>query len=82
MKRLSETIQAQKKLDPRDFEKKLGGFGDALKLYDDFDEGPNTVFALFDRLVQRAAAGKPYRASSLEVKIKQDGKETTKLLVA
>lgn len=82
MRALSITVRSGEKLDPREFEKRLADFGAALKKYDDFDEGDNTVFAMFDKLIERSAGGKPYRQSSLEVKITQDGKETTKVLVA
>jgi hypothetical protein len=82
MRALSQAVRAGKRLDPRDFQKKLQDFTDALDKFDSFDEGLNTVFAMFDKLIQRSVAGKPYRASSLEVKITQDGTETTKVLVA
>lgn len=82
MRKLSGLVQSQQKLNPRDFEKALGDFGSALKNYDDFDEGENTVFALLDRLIQRESAGRKNRNSSLELKSKLDGKTVTKMLIA
>jgi hypothetical protein len=80
-RKLSGLVQAQQKLNPRDFEKALSDFGSALKNYDNFDEGTNTVFALFDRLIQRESAGRPFRNSSLEIKSKLEGKTVTKMLI-
>lgn len=82
VRKLSGLVQSQQKLNPRDFEKALSDFGSALKNYDNFDEGTNTVFALFDRLIQRESAGRPYRNSSLELKSSLDGKTVTKMLIA
>ncbi|HEX8456546.1 MAG TPA: hypothetical protein VF656_04420 [Pyrinomonadaceae bacterium] len=81
-RQLSGLVQAQQKLNPRDFEKALADFGSALQQYDNRDEGTNTVFALFDRLIQRESAGRSYRNSSLELKSKLDGKTVTKMLIA
>lgn len=81
-KKLSDLVQSQQKFKPLDFEKALTDFGSALKQYDDIDEGTNTVFAVFDRLIQRESAGRPYRNSSLELKSKLDGKTITKMLIA
>lgn len=82
MRKLSALVQSKQKLNPRDFEKALGDFGTALKNYDNFDEGENTVFALLDRLIQRESAGRQFRNSSLELKSKLDGKTVTKMLIA
>jgi hypothetical protein len=82
MRALSILARSGEKLDPREFEKRLADFGKALKLYDSFDEGDNTVFAMFDALIKRNAGGKPYLESSLEVKITQDDETTTKVLVS
>lgn len=53
-----------KKIDLVKFEQALSGFGDAMKLFDDFDQtsrkdgvGTNTLFAVFDRLVRLASKG-------------------------
>jgi hypothetical protein len=82
MKKLSNLVSSGQEISPREFQKALSDFGDALKLYDSFDEGDNTIFALLDRLILRRQGTNAYRNSSLEVKSKLDGKEVTKVLVA
>lgn len=82
LRKLSDLVQSQQKLSPIEFEKALGNFGSALKEYDKFDEGTNTVFALFDRLIQRDSAGRKYRNSSLELKSKVNDQTVTKMLIA
>jgi hypothetical protein len=54
-----------KKIDLAKFEQALSGFGDAMKLFDDFDQtsrtqgvGANTLFVMFDRLVRLASRGR------------------------
>ena len=81
MRKLAGLIQSQQKLNPRDFEKAMGDFGSALKSYDNFDEGDNTIFAIFDKLIDRYSGGQ-YRNSSLELKSTLDGRTVTKMLVA
>ena len=81
MRKLANLVQSQQKLSPRDFEKAMGDFGSALKSYDNFDEGDNTIFAIFDKLIDRYAGGQN-RNSSLEVKSTLDGRTVTKMLVA
>lgn len=81
MRELSSLIQLKKKLNPRDFEKAMGDFGSALKSYDNFDEGDNTIFAIVDKLIDRYAGGQ-HRNSSLELKSTVDGRTVTKMLVA
>jgi hypothetical protein len=81
MRKLSSLIQSKQKLNPRDFEKALGDFGSALKSFDDFDEGDNTVFAIFDKLIDQYTGGQ-YRNSSLELKSTLNGTTVTKMLVA
>jgi hypothetical protein len=81
MRKLSELIQSQQKLNPRDFEKAMGDFGSALKSYDDFDKGENTIFAVFDKLIERYAGGQ-HRNSSLELKSTLNGHSVTKMLIA
>jgi hypothetical protein len=83
LRKLSEmvvTASPTTPISPRHFEDKMVDFGNALKLYDDFDEGDNTVFALFDRLIQRAAPGA--RNSSLTLTSTLQGTTTTKMLIA
>lgn len=82
VRNLARLVQSPGQINPRDFESKLGDFGDALKLYDDFDEGENTVFALFDKLIQRNATGAQTRHSSLTLTSKLNGRTATKMLIA
>jgi hypothetical protein len=81
MRELAGLIQSKQKLNPRDFEKAMGDFGSALKSYDNFDEGDNTIFAIVDKLIDRYA-GDQHRNSSLELKSTVDGRTVTKMLVA
>jgi hypothetical protein len=81
MRKLANLVQSQQKLSPIDFEKAMSDFGSALKSYDNFDEGDNTIFAIFDKLIDRYAGGQN-RNSSLEVKSTLDGRTVTKMLVA
>lgn len=81
MRQLASLVQSQQKLSPRDFEKAMGDFGSALKSYDNFDEGDNTIFAIFDKLIDRYAGGQ-HRNSSLELRSTLDGRTVTKMLVA
>lgn len=81
MRKLAKLIQSKQKLSPRDFEKAMGDFGSALKSYDNFDEGDNTIFAIFDKLIVRYANGQ-HRNSSLELKSTLNGHTVTKMLVA
>jgi hypothetical protein len=82
MRKLSGLVQSQQKLSPRDFENALDDFGSALSSYDNFDQGDNTIFALFDRLIERESAGQQFRNSSLELKSKLNGQSVTKMLIA
>jgi hypothetical protein len=79
---LSAILQAPGRISPREFEKRLGAFGRALKNYDNVDKGENTVFAVFDKLIQRSAPMGVYRGSSLTITSQLDGKKTTKMLIA
>lgn len=81
MRKLSSLIQSQQKLNPRDFEKAMGDFGSALKAYDGVDKGDNTIFAIFDKLIDRYAAGQ-HRNSSLELQATLNGRTVTQMLVA
>lgn len=82
VRNLARLVQSPGQINPRDFESKLGDFGDALKRYDDYDEGDNTVFALFDKLIQRNATGAQTRHSSLTLTSKLNGRTATKMLIA
>lgn len=80
MRNLSKIVQSPGQFSPRDFEKKMEDFGDALKLYDNYDGGENTVFALFDELIHRDPNGERQRNSSLTLTSKLDGRKATKML--
>jgi hypothetical protein len=80
MARLSEVLRQSGKLKPKEFEDALSDFGKALKSYDDFDEGDNTLFAIFDKLIH--LAGSEEKNSSLTLTAKLDGQEVRQTLVA
>ncbi len=75
LRQLTTLLQSPGKLKPREFEKALGNFGKALTLYDNFDEGENTVFALLDQLIRRV--GGAQRKSSMTI-IAKVGNQTVK----
>ena len=68
--------------DRRDLEKALGDFGRALTLYDNFDEGENTIFGLLDKLIHQDAPDEPYRNSSLTLTSTVNNHKVTKMLFA
>jgi hypothetical protein len=69
-------------MSPREYENALGIIGEALKKFDEFDEGVNTVFAVFDQLVRLHPPVSQARASSLKV-ISEVGKQkVTKVFIA
>ncbi len=82
LRALDKLVQTKAKKSPRDFEKAMGDFGSALTSYDGLDEGDNTVFAVFDKLIQLYAGPGPHRNSSLEIQSTLNGKSVTKMLVA
>lgn len=63
-----------------EYEKALQDFGGALKSFDSFDEGVNTVFAVLDQLI-RAAGGDTLRGSMLRLKSEADGRKVEKLFL-
>ena len=75
-----------KKIQPHEFERALSKIGDALKDFDDFDEGVNTVFAVFDQLINLRTPAGQSRASSLSLvsQVDSDGtiREVTKMFIA
>ena len=58
-------------------EKKLESFGKALDAFDGFDNGENSIFAVFDGLVQMQGAGNTARASALTFTYEKGGEERT-----
>ena len=77
---LNELIAKKAAIDPVKFEKKLAALGDALKLYDSRDEGDNTVFAIFDQLIQSAGKNS-VRKCTLSLNSKVGDKDVTKVFV-
>ena len=63
------------------FRKALEEIGDALTVFDNFDEGINTVFALLDRLIDRATPAGQVRASSLKLVSRFQDREVTKMFI-
>jgi hypothetical protein len=60
-----------------DLEDRLKAFGKALDAFDGFDNGENSVFAVFDGLVQLQGSGIASRASALTFTSMKDGQEHT-----
>jgi len=76
-------------IDLAKFEKALAGFGEAMKLFDDFDQtsrrggvGTNTLFVLFDRLVRIAAKGPSATASVLRLTSRVGERTVEKLFLS
>ena len=82
LKKLDQLIHSGTQILPHEFENALSDIGGALKKFDDFDEGVNTVFAVFDQLVQQATSPDEARLSSLTVKSQAEGHEVTKVFIA
>jgi hypothetical protein len=82
LRTLDNLVQSKARKSPRDFEKAMGDFGSALAQYDGQDESDNTVFAVFDKLIQLYAGPGPHRNSSLELNSILNGQAVTKMLVA
>ncbi|MDX2034134.1 MAG: hypothetical protein SF339_25895 [Blastocatellia bacterium] len=77
---LSTLVRQSGKIPPKQFEDALGDFGKALKGFDDLDKGDNTLFAIFDRLIQMA--GGEGRNSSLTLTATLGAQKVTETLVA
>ena len=83
--RLSELLTGQDGVSPVAYEKALADFGSALKEFDSIDEGDNTIFAVFDHLIQSAlppGSGTHHRSSSLTLTSVVGGVTTTRVLFA
>jgi hypothetical protein len=80
LRQLTLLLQSPGKLKPRDFESALRDFGKALSLYDNFDEGENTVFALLDQLIRRV--GGAQRKSSMTIVAKAGNQSVRQTLIA
>ena len=51
--------------EPKHFQNAMADFANALNGYDEFDDGPNTIFALMDAMIRLATPGAPRRSSLL-----------------
>ncbi|MBL8174132.1 MAG: hypothetical protein JNK48_05645 [Bryobacterales bacterium] len=76
---LGALLASTKKIKTADLEKKLKRFGDALQSFDGFDMGENSVFAVFDGLIQLATPAREARSSALTFVSMKDGAERTKI---
>jgi uncharacterized protein Yka (UPF0111/DUF47 family) len=86
---LYKLLHSGKPVSPREFEKKLGSFGDALKNFDRFDQtsnrngtGTSTIFAMFDALVRLASSDDPANVSVLRLKSEANGRVVEKLFLS
>lgn len=66
-RRLDALIQQGGRMSAHEFENALGDIGRGLELFDDFDEGVNTIFAVFDQLIRLQTPASEARASSLKL---------------
>jgi hypothetical protein len=69
-------------INPQTFESALGSIGSALKQFESFSDGVNTVFGLFDQLVRQQTAVQDARVSSLDLKSTVAGKTVEKVFLA
>jgi hypothetical protein len=76
---LSKLLQSESRIRTSDLEEKLKDFGEALNAFDGFDMGENSIFAVFDGLIQLASSAREARASSLTFKSTKEGTEATKV---
>ncbi|MFN7947421.1 MAG: hypothetical protein U0Z53_18875 [Blastocatellia bacterium] len=82
MRQLASLIKAGQMIGPHDFENALKDIGDALKSFDDFDEGVNTVFAVFDRLIQAQTPAGEARLSSMTLVSEAGNQHFTRRFIA
>jgi hypothetical protein len=62
-----------------ELEKRMTAFGEALDAFDKFDNGENSIFAVFDGLIAMGTASDKARGSSLTFTSTKDGVEHTKV---
>ena len=70
------------KLKPKEFEDSLKRIGGALNDFDKFDEGFNTIFAVFDQLVNQNLPSDEARASSLKLASTAGAQQTSLMFIA
>jgi hypothetical protein len=76
---LSKLLASRTPIRTAELEDRLKSFGKALDAFDGFDNGENSVFAIFDGLVQLQGGGNATRASALTFTSMKDGAEHTKV---
>ena len=76
-------------IEPDKFEKSLGRFGDALQLFDKFDQATNkrgigtaSIFAMFDMLVRLGAGRVSSTTALLRLKSRVAGKDVEKIFLS
>lgn len=82
MLRLHALLDQATPMPPAEFAAALSHFGDALKQFDQFDQGANTIFALFDQIIRLSLPRGAGRASSLKLVSNVNGTELTKMFLA
>lgn len=86
LKKLFSLVTQGGQLEPSKFESALSKFGSALKQLDGRDEGVNTVFGVFDQLIQLQMPAAGARASTLtlvsEAEINGEKKSVTKQFIS
>jgi hypothetical protein len=70
------------KLKPKEFEDSLSQIGGALNNFDKFDEGFNTIFAVFDNLVNQNMPSGEARASSLKLTSQAGAQQASLMFIA
>lgn len=76
---LSALLSSTNKIEAAGLEKRLKKFGDALQLFDGFDMGENSIFAVFDGLILLATPAREARSSGLTFKSVKERAERTKV---
>jgi hypothetical protein len=76
---LGSLLGSTKQIKAADLETKLNAFGKGLQLFDKFDMGENSIFAVFDGLILLSTPDRQARRSSLKFVSTQDGIDRTKV---
>jgi hypothetical protein len=76
---LTTLLRSENRIQTRDLEDRLKSFGTALDAFDGFDNGENSIFAVFDGLIQLGTTLASARASSLTFTSVKDGADRTKV---
>ncbi|MGH9236723.1 MAG: hypothetical protein ACRD3G_01680 [Vicinamibacterales bacterium] len=76
---LTKLLTATGSIRTSELENAMKAFGKALNAFDGFDNGENSVFAVFDGLLQMGTSPDKARSSSLTFTSTKDGAERTKV---